>query len=406
MSTPAENGGPEARAGSGGGPEVTGVAAPPVHTVVLYAHRIHNPTATGIGRYVTEVIARLESLEEPGILYRRASSPDRVGRGTEGRAWWQPTGPREALHASWSLVGRPRVDRWLAGPDLIHVLYPSTPVPSSCPAVYTIHDLMPLRQPGWYRRREVWAFRRAVAAARRAAAVVAVSAAVAGELTAEQGFDADRVHVVHPGVAGEYFAAVDEQSVAAACAGFGLAPSSYLIAVGALRTRKNLEAVVRALPLVPEVRLLCVGPSGEGGPALHRLVGAHGLESRVTFAGWLPPHVIPPLVKGAAALVHPSREEGFGMTPLEAMALGVPTVVRRQRTTDEVVGRAARVVEGDDPEAWAEALRVVLGDDSVRADLVEAGRDRASGFTWDATAERLAAVHRLCLARPAGCSTL
>ncbi|HLI54142.1 MAG TPA: glycosyltransferase family 1 protein [Acidimicrobiales bacterium] len=368
-----------------------------VATVALYAHRAAGSEPSGIGRYVAEVTAALGRLGRPDLVYQPVSSPDGLARRPRGRRGAGPPGPRKALHASWCLLGRPRVDRWVGRPELVHVLYPSTPVPSSSPVVYTVHDLIPLRHPDWYRRDEVWAFRRAVEAARNAAAVVAVSSAVAGELVGERGFDAGRVHVVHPGVAGEYFAPVGEADVAGACARFGLQPGGYLVAVGALRTRKNLDVVLRALPLLGDVRLACVGPPAGAEGGLRRLVDELGLRRRVTFTGWLPAPDLPLLVKGAAAAVHPSIEEGFGMTPLEAMALGVPVVARHQVTTSEVVGDAALVVDGDEPGRWAEALRRVLEDGELRDGLIRAGAERSRRFTWEATAEGLADVHRLCL---------
>jgi glycosyltransferase involved in cell wall biosynthesis len=366
-------------------------------TVVLYAHRGAGSEPSGIGRYVAEVTAALGRLGPPDLVYRPACSPDGLALRPPGRPAPGPPGPRKALHASWCLLGLPRVDRWVGRPDLVHVLYPSTPVPSDSPVVYTVHDLIPLRHPDWYRRDEAWAFRRAIRAARDSVAVVAVSSAVAGELVGDRGFDAERVHVVPPGVASEYLAPVAEVDVAGACARFGVAPGGYLVAVGALRARKNLGAVLRALPMLDGVRLVCVGPPAGAEASLRRLVEELGLSGRVTFTGWLPSADLPPLVKGAVAAVHPSFEEGFGMTPLEAMALGVPVVARRQPTTDEVVGDAALVVDGDGPERWAEALRSVLEDDELRARLVRAGAERSRRFTWEATAEGLAEVHRLCL---------
>ncbi|MDQ6796972.1 MAG: glycosyltransferase, partial [Actinomycetota bacterium] len=98
---------------------------------------------------------------------------------------------------------------------------------------------------------------------------------------------------------------------------------------------------------------------------------------------------------GARALLHPSLEEGFGMTPLEAMACGVPTAVS-EGSLPEVVGDSAILV-GNDPQAWAVAIDRLVGDEEVRSRLIEQGRIRAAGFTWDRTAEATAAVYRSVL---------
>ena len=96
-------------------------------------------------------------------------------------------------------------------------------------------------------------------------------------------------------------------------------------------------------------------------------------------------------------MLHPSADEGFGLTPLEAMACGVPTAVSNAGALPEVCGDAAILVDPHDPDAWAEAISRLLEDDDLRATLIARGCTRAEGFRWHRVASETIAVHRAAL---------
>jgi len=100
------------------------------------------------------------------------------------------------------------------------------------------------------------------------------------------------------------------------------------------------------------------------------------------------------LLRGAAVLAYPSRYEGFGFPPLEAMALGVPVVATRAGALEEILGDAAELVAVGDVEALAGGLTAVLDSDTRSAALVSAGTARAGAFSWDRCAEGLSRLYR------------
>lgn len=364
--------------------------------LALVAHRLAAGPTTGVGRYYQEVIRGIASATDHDLVVattRERGAPARLPPSVEHRTI---PGPRKLVTLGWAATGRPRVDRALRHPALVHALHAWAPVPTVAPLVVTIHDVMPLRHPGWYGRVETWSFRRAIRyAADHAAVVVTDSATEAANLVHQAGIDEARIRAIPLGVGPEFRARPPAADRATVCARYGVRPGTYLVALGAVSTRKNLAVVLEAMARAPgRHQLLAVGPAGHGAADVEAKVAALGLEARVTFTGYVDRDDVPVLVGSAVALVHPSRDEGFGLTPLEAMAAGVPALVARRGSLAEVVGDAGVLLDPDDPDAWAAAIEQVTGDPDHRAALVRAGDERQAGYTWERTAGETVAVYR------------
>ena len=250
--------------------------------------------------------------------------------------------------------------------DLVH--YPTFRgrARSRRPVVVTIHDLAPIRHPEAFPRWHRWSGRAALRLARRADAVVAVSEFTRDETVRLLGVPADRIHVVPNGVE-PVFTDV----------GPG-AEGDYVLAVGTLEPRKNLERTVAAAALAG-AELRVAGLPGWGGVAVEGWVGSPSDDELAA------------LYRGARCLVYPSLYEGFGIPILEAMACGTPVVTSRGGATEEVAGGAAVLVDPGDPTSIAAGIDEAL---RRRNELVALGRLRAAAFTWARSAEALAAVWR------------
>ena len=370
---------------------------------MLYGHRLGRATGTGISVYVRELVPAIAAEAAGGrFRYRIGGSPEPADDPPPavGLPLSRSPGPRKLLHAAWTEVGRPKADRFLGRPDLLHVLYPSCPVPSRSPVVYTIHDLMPLTTPEWFDRRERRMFRRAIDdAVRRAVALIADSTSIADHLRDGIGVSPERIHVVPLGASGTFAVPHTPDAVSAVCKQHGLVPGRYAVLIGAVSVRKNPGPVVAAMAACGDLKLAMIGPPGAGAEQVVAEIRRRGLSDRVTMTGWLPREDLTALLSGSVALVHPSLDEGFGMTPLEAMAAGVPAVVSDAGALPETVGDAALVVAAGDPEAWARALELVVGDEALRARLIDRGLTRAAQFTWARTARETIAVYDRCLQR-------
>ena len=257
------------------------------------------------------------------------------------------------------------------------------PLGYSGPSVVTVHDLSFERDPGLMTRRDRLVFRTTVPrSARRASRVIVVSEQTKRDLIEHSGLPAERILVVPNGV-GEQFGPDGPQVN-------GL---PYALVVGSLEPRKDPLTAIEGFALLgsDELRLVFAGPDRGIGEAARAAAMQRGLESRVEFKGHVPGDELAALYRGAACLVFPSRDEGFGLPLLEAMASGTPVVATRAGALPEIAGDAAILVEPGNPAALAGGIERALAD---RERLVAAGFDRARQFSWTETAERTLAVYR------------
>ncbi len=284
-----------------------------------------------------------------------------------------PTGVRRAVGAV--LYGRA---------DVVHRMGLSLP-PARVPEIVTVHDTVAWRFPD-----EGTPEPFAAAEVHRARAVVSVSRFAADDVAERLGLD--HVHAIPNGVDPRFFDAAPLDPGTLATLGV---TGRYVLHAGGSTQRKNLEGLAAAWPAVrsahPDVTLVLSGPPSQ---RRDRLFGALPGAVRV---GRVPDELVPGLVAGAAAVVVPSLYEGFGLPALEAMAAGVPLVAANRSSLPEVCGDAATLVEPDGP-AIADGLVHALSGSSQVAAAVARGRERASGFTWDASAAAHAAVWRSVLA--------
>jgi glycosyltransferase involved in cell wall biosynthesis len=171
-----------------------------------------------------------------------------------------------------------------------------------------------------------------------------------------------------------------------------------VLAVGTIEPRKDYPLLVRSFSAVaaahPDVALVIVGSEGWGAQRFAESVDASPVRDRIVRPGYLDDAALAATLRGASVLAYPSRYEGFGFPPLQAMAAGVPVVATAGGAVPEVVGDGAWLVEIGDGDALSEQLvRALAGGEDVAA-LVARGRERSAGFTWDRCAEGLAGLYR------------
>jgi alpha-1,3-rhamnosyl/mannosyltransferase len=180
----------------------------------------------------------------------------------------------------------------------------------------------------------------------------------------------------------------------------------YVFYAGNIKPHKNLERLISAFALLrkrpsnEDLKLIIVGDEILKQPSLRRIVEQCGVRHDVRFFGFVPDRTLSVLYRDAAVFAFPSLYEGFGLPPLEAMALGVPVVTSRVSSLPEVVGDAALLVDPYSVEGIAEGLARVLEDKALREDLVQRGKTRAGLFSWEASAAKIHAGYLEILGVP------
>ena len=173
-----------------------------------------------------------------------------------------------------------------------------------------------------------------------------------------------------------------------------------ILALGTIEPRKNFSRLVRAFAAVAaddaEVTLTIAG--NEGADADHVRATIEELDTptrgRVRLTGWIDDDERDRLLASARVLAYPSLDEGFGLPMLEAWQHDVPVVAARAGALPEVAVDAALLVDPLDVDALAGALQRALHDDAARCELVDRGRIRLATFSWERTAEGVAAIYR------------
>lgn len=327
--------------------------------------------ATGTGTYVAALARALPAL---GVELVLAENPHRRAPAGGG-----PGSLRNAASdLTWELAALPRLARGERA-DLVHHPLAALGRPGGAPRVVTVHDLAFLRLPDLYppayRR---WASLTHRVAARSARVVIVPSEATARDVRARWGVPPERI-VVAPHGPGQALAVTRTEP-------------AHLLYVGDAQPRKNLPRLLAAHARYRE----------QVPGALPLVLGGNVADPRqpgVEVVAAPDPRRLAELLGAALALVHPALHEGFGLTPLEAMAAGVPVVAGRSPGVTEACGPAALYADPRDTGALAGALALISTDAPLRDDLAVRGRARAAALSWERAAERHVVAYRLALAR-------
>jgi len=337
----------------------------------------HPPT--GIGNYIRGSLAGMAEAaggEHELVAFAPTSlhGPARIRQALAGipvatRLW--PLPASHAVRTAWSIFGHPAAERLLGSFDALLYTDWMTPPQRAGLRATTIHDLNPLHHPEWCTPRTIAMHRRKDADAVHACDVIFTNSRyTADDAMASLGIEAERLVVAHPGVGAEF-------SPEGKRADFG---GPYVLGVGTLEPRKNLQRLVEAWRLLEtDHRLVLVGGAGWGEqPGLD--------DDGIVLPGYVRDDALPALYRGAEVYVYPSMFEGFGIPVLEAMACGTPVVASNHPSLDEACGAAAIRVDPCDAASIAAGISEAV---ARRDGLVRAGIEHAAQFTWRATGETM-----------------
>ena len=349
---------------------------------------------TGIGTYTYAIARGLAARPgtSVGLFAPRPFPPSLDGTGGEGFSLQTDRHPFGIVWVQSTLPQR--IASW--GADVLVSALTIGPARGRTPFVSTVHDLTPLTHPEWHAARTLVGFiplwERTV---ERASRFLCVSETTARELVSRYPETGSRVRVAHNGVDTDFFSPAGDPAVLRRTRQRYAAGRPFLLYLGTLEPRKNVEALVVACERMWGRRrsrpdLVLAGGMGWKTAGLHRRIARSAYRDKIHVSGYAAREAARELYRSAEAFVYPSLAEGFGLPVLEAMACGIPVVASTADALREVGGDAALYAPPRDVETLSRQIERALDDESLRAELALAGPRRAAGFRWDAAAETTA----------------
>lgn len=365
---------------------------------------------TGTGRYVYNLLrslGRVDGVTEYLVLSPR---PPKVAPVTPSTFSWQTApvggmsrGGENLEKAWWELRTFPLVAK-REDAALMHVPYFAPPLRTyGIPTVVTIHDVINLRLPAYRTSPTAQAYAQLVGwAARNATVIVTVSEYSKRDIIETLGVEEDRVRVIGEAPDRQHRRVLDPMRLQDVRDKYGLG-ERFVLNVGGLDVRKNVAGLIGAFAAMyheqgdPELQLFIAGDPRRLGssplfPDWRPLTATFGIADQVLCAP-VDEDDLPVLYSACECFAFASLYEGFGLTPLEAMACGAPVVCSDRTSLPEVVGNAGILVNPEDPDRFGAALQRVLSSAQLREDLSARGLARVKLFSWDSVAVETSALY-------------
>ena len=360
-------------------------------------------SSAGLHRFATCLIQALEELEDEHEYVLFVNGVNRHLFPSDGRfrqyvIRLPPHRQVWPFRLLWQHVLLP-FHAWRLRLDAIHCPFETAPAVLGRPYVLTIMDLVrdvhyPALFPGAASRLKAVYFRNAKRrSARRASAVICPSEDTAAGVTRHYGIDREKITVIPLAAAGLFFTSANGTPDTHS------AQPPYILSLVSLSQHKNVQGLVRAFErarksyrLPHELRI--VGMRGTAAGRVERFLNEEiSSDLPVRYLGYISEERLISMYRGADLMVYVPFVEGFGLPPLEAMAMGVPVIASDTSSVPEVCGDAALLVPPGDVAVIEDAIGKVLTDPDFAGSLVEAGRRRAREFSWTKVAIETRAIY-------------
>ena len=372
----------------------------PIH-VVIDARRVQD---FGIGTYIRSLVHALSAIDHSNQYTLVSAAADvRTLAGLPANfkcVVYNRTDNEYLDHLAFPLFLK------RLSPDLVHIPLNRVPLLMIRPYVVTIHDMANLlygesRSPLRMQMRR-YRFRRGL---QRAERVIAVSEATKRDVEQMLGIPSERIRRVYNALDPGFLVDRSQSEAAVKQRIMERYQINYpfLLYAGNIRRHKNVPRMVEAFavvrerlaahPVYKDIRLIIIGDTISQYPAVRQTVIKSRVEHVVRFLGFVPFETLRCFYETAAAFVFPSRYEGFGLPPLEAMACGTPVVTSSVSSLPEVVGDAAVLVNPENVFDIARGIENVLTDEALRATLISRGREQTKRFSWEPTARQVLQIY-------------
>lgn len=281
--------------------------------------------------------------------------------------------------------------------DIYHGLSHELPIDSfsrNVKWVLTVHDLIFLRYPGYYKATDRFLYTfKLKRSCRRADRIVAISQQTKKDLVSFLSVPEEKISVIYQDCDAAFKQKVSDQHKSAVKMRYHL-PDKYILQVGTIEERKNLLVSVKALKYTdPEVRLVVVGRETPYLETVKKTIAALGLQQRVYFSHRVPFSDLPAIYQMAHIFLYPSRYEGFGIPVVEALHSQVPVIAATGSCLEEAGGPDSLYTDPDDEQGLAIQIRDVWHNRDLRAHMIREGRKHAERFHTDRLSNELRSLY-------------
>ncbi len=339
---------------------------------------------TGFGFYVSNLIKNLRQVSSYRYIYFKPQTDEDFS--TLKRFWWdQVTIPRLA---------------WQNKVDILHQPCFSAPVLYRGPIVVTVHDIISILFPQnipfvsrmFYSRWMPFSYR-------NADKIIAISQNTKRDIQKILQIPEEKIRVIYLAVSDEFKQRPSLNKIQKAKQRYGIA-GDYILHVGTLEPRKNLQFLVKAFfraqkkYRLSKIKLVITGKKGWYYQGIFTLARKLKMADQIVFTGYVADQDTPLLYAGAKLFVFPSLYEGFGLPPLEAMTVGVPVISSNTSSLPEVVGKGGILLPPKKIDEWAMWIGKIIRNPTLRQNLIKAGRRQAQKFSWTTTARKTVEVYQ------------
>lgn len=378
------------------------------HKIGIDARLFGTAQFTGIGAYTEEMIGNLLKIDSVN-RYTVFVTPESA----QYFPFYAPNLKKKAVpfsHYSYSeqlFFGR---EIKASGVDLIHYSNFNSPVfYRSTPSIVTVHDLTLWFFPGrlqrsWIKR---MGYRYIIRkSCQNATKIIAVSEATKQDIVKHLGIPAEKIVVIYEGAPQRVAEVSDPKKIEAIRSRHDI-NRPYFIYVGNWRKHKNLVRLIRAFGLMRhrfglDYQLVLIGKKDPLAPEVGATINQLGLQQHVVIAGYIPDNEIGAFYSAAEALVFPSLYEGFGITPLEAMAAGTPVITSNISCLPEVLGDAALYCDPYDIEDIAAKMQELAKSYHLKKSLREAGFKQVKKYSFAKMSKEILELYEEVLSQKSG----
>lgn len=356
----------------------------------------------GIGTYTRNLVATLAELDPvtPFVLIGTTSDRAELGPLSANFTLLDFQRPRDGVRHDVQLYWQLR----RLGVQVCHTPYLSSPWVMPCRHVVTVHDMVDFLDLAGeeHSLSDTIQFQRTRWSLHRARRILSVSQATRRDLQRLFGLPGEKIEVVYNALDARLQVPPPAEEAERTLGRYSV-QGNYLLYAGNVKPHKNLPRLIEAFALVKDelrdhpryadLKLIIIGDELSRHAQLRRAVVQSRTQNDVRFLGFVPPQTLSVFYARAAVFVFPSLYEGFGLPPLEAMALGTPVVTSNVSALPEVLGEAAQFVNPENVFEISRGIRQVLLDDELRARLVERGRQQVRLFSWEQSVRRVLQVY-------------